>query len=164
MYIMWCLAALVGGLYLGARDLVPYLAARSSGVIKRKGALNISVRRDTDPEGFASLLANRTRGAFLGLGLCVAGVVGFGVEWLALTGVSGPQTLLIIVAQLGFAIFAAYCLVKGLITGRMFAFWSLILFGDATRKQNPTWFWVYAAINVFIVLIMSLILLAELSR
>jgi len=48
--------------------------------------------------------------------------------------------------------FAAGCLIRGAMTGRMFCFFSLMMFGDASRKGNPAWFWAYGLINVVTVL------------
>lgn len=150
--LMFSVGALLSGLFLGFRDLAPLLAARKSGVIARKGLRDVRVRRDTDPEGFARLLANRSKGATVGFGLSMIGMLGLSLTWLAFVGSGGPLAIVIFVAYVGFALFAALCLIRGFATGRMFAFWSLTLFGDATLKQNPIWFWVYAALNLLIVL------------
>ena len=146
------IAALLSGLFIGLKDLIPYLRARRTGVILRKGALNVSVRRDADPEGFARLMANRSRGAVVGFGLSMAGAAIIGLFLLAFAGVRGPLALLIFAVYLGFAIFAAICLIRGFATGNMFSFWSLTLFGEANRKRNPIWFWTYAGLNLLIVL------------
>jgi hypothetical protein len=158
------IGALFAGLFLGLRDLVPYMAARRSGVISRKGALNIRVRRDEDPDRFARLLANRSKGAALGFGLSVVGAIVLSLFALALAGSGGPLAILIFIVYAGFTIFATYCLVRGFATGRMFVFWSFTMFGEATRKESPTWFWVYAALNVVIVLAGAFVLLQALAR
>lgn len=150
--LMLSVGALLSGLFLGFRDLAPLLAARKSGVIARKGLRDVRVRRDADPEGFARLLANRSKGATVGFGLSMAGALGLSLTGLAFAGSDGPLAAVIFVIYTGVALFAAFCLIRGFATGRMFAFWSLSLFGDATLKQNPTWFWVYAIINLLIVL------------
>lgn len=162
--LMLSVGALFSGLFLGFRDLIPYLAAQRSGVIQRKGARDVRVRRDDDPSGFSRLLANRSRGATVGFGLSVAGALGLSLFVLALTGTGGPLAVLILIGYAGFGLFAAFCLVRGFVTGRMFAFWSLALFGDAIRKQNPIWFWVYAAINLVIVLSVTLTVLVALGQ
>ena len=150
--VMLSLGTLFSGLFLGFRDLVPYMAARRSGVIARKGARDVRVRRDVDPDGFARLLANRSKGATVGFGMSMAGALVLSLFALALTGFSGPSAILIFIAYIGFSLFAAFCLIRGFATGRMFAFWGLTLFGDATRNQSPIWFWTYAALNILIVL------------
>jgi hypothetical protein len=150
--MMGSVGALLGGLFLGFRDLLPYLAAKQSGAIVRKGALGVRVRREEDPEGFDRLLANRSKGALFGFGMSTAGLLVLGLFGLAVVGASGPLAILLFAIFVGFALFAAICLMRGFITGRMFAFWSLALYGDATLKQNPTWFWIYAALNAVIVL------------
>lgn len=152
LILMLSVGALFSGIFLGFRDLVPYMAARRSGVILRKGAGGVRIRRDDDPDGFARLLANRSKGAAIGFGWSVAGALVLSLFWLAIVGSSGPLALLIFVVYIGYALFAVFCLVRGFATGQMFAFWSLALFGDATRKQNPIWFWIYAALNLLTVL------------
>jgi hypothetical protein len=155
---MYCIAALLGGLFLGFRDLVPYVAARRSGVITRKGAQNIRVRRDTDPEAFARLLANRSKGAVIGLGVFAFGLLGLGLYGLSLTN-SVWAALVIVGIYVCFGLFAIVCLVRGFSTGRMFAFWSLTLFGEATRKENATWFWVYSGMNLLVALFAAFVVL-----
>jgi hypothetical protein len=150
--LMLSVGALFSGLFLGFRDLVPYMAARRSGVIRRKGARDVCVRRDADPEGFARLLANRSKGAAIGFGWSMVGFLVLSVFFVAIAGSSGPLAILIFIAYIGFALFATVCLIRGFVTGRMFAFWGMTLFGDAARKQNPTWFWTYAALNLLAVL------------
>ena len=149
--LMLSVGAVLSGLFLGFRDVAPYLTAKRSGVIARKGARDIRVRRDENPEGFARLLANRSRGATAGFGLSMLGLLGLSLCGLAFAGFGGPLAVVVFIAYVGFALFAAFCLIRGFTTGHMFAFWGLTLFGGATRKQNPTWFWVYAAINLLIV-------------
>ena len=162
--LMASVGAVFGGLFLGLRDLVPFMAAQRSGSIMRKGARAIRVRRDEDPDGFARLLANRGKGAAIGFGLSIVGALVLSVFGLSFAGSSGPLAILIFVAYLGFALFAVFCLIRGFATGRMFAFWSMALFGDATLKQNPTWFWMYAALNVLTVLWVASVLLNALAR
>ena len=164
--LAWILLASVGavfgGLFLGFRDLLPYLAARRSGVISRKGARSVRVRRDEDPEGFDRLLANRGKGTALGFGLTMAGLLVLGLFGLAFFGAGGPLAILLFVIFIGFAAFAGVCLIRGFVTGRMFAFWSIALYGDATLKGNPTWFWIYATLNLLIVVGSALTLLGAL--
>jgi hypothetical protein len=63
------------GLFLGFRDLMPYLAAKASGVIVRKGYAGQKVVRSEDPDRFARLLGNRVKGILIGFGLCAAGAL-----------------------------------------------------------------------------------------
>ena len=164
LILMLGLGALFSGLFLGFRDLVPYMAAQRSGVIQRKGARNVRIRRDEDPGGFARLLANRSNSAAIGFGLSMVGAFLLSLFALAIAGTGGPLAILIFVAYIGFGLFAAFCLIRGFATGRMFAFWSMALFGDATRKQNPIWFWMYAALNLLTVLGVASTLLQSLAR
>jgi len=157
--LMLSIGAFLAGLILGFRDLVQLLGARRSGVITRRGAGGVRVRRDTDPERFDRLLANRSKGAAIGFGISMLGAVGLGLTVLSIVGFGGPLAIVVLAAYLGFAGFAGYCLVRGLATGRMFAVWSLTLFGEATRKGNPVWFWGYGALNLLIVLFALLVLL-----
>jgi len=59
--------------------------------------------------------------------------------------------------------FAAGCLIRGAMTGRMFCFASLVMFGDVSRKANPAWFWFYGAINAVTLLASLLTLLLALT-
>lgn len=157
---MISIGAVFGGLFLGLRALVPYLAAKRSGVIVRKGDRGLRIRRDEDSDGFERLLANRAKAAVAGLGLSAAGLLVLSFFGLAVSGGSGaPLAILYLAVFAGFTLVASYCLVRGLATGRMFAFWSLAVFGGVTRKQNPTFFWVYTALNVWIVANGTLVLL-----
>ena len=153
---MWILlagvGAIFGGLYFLFRDLAPYLAAQRSGVIARKGARSVRVRRDEDPAGFARLLANRGKGMAFGGAVSTAGLLVVGLFGLAAFGTGGPLAILIFAVFVGLAAFAGVCLVRGFLTGRMFAFFSIALHGEATLKGNPTWFWIYAALNLVVVL------------
>jgi hypothetical protein len=162
--LMLSVGALLSGLFLGFKDLLPLMAARRSGSISRRGARDVRVDRDADPEIFDRLLANRSKGAAGGFGIFMAGAVGLSLSWLALVGFGGPLAILIFVFYLCFSAFAAFCLIRGFTTGRMFAFWGMALFGEATRKQNPTWFWIYGALNLLIVLIGVLTLLNAFTR
>ncbi len=150
--LMLSIGALLSGLFMGVKDLLPYLSAQRSGVIARRGSGAVRVRRYEDPDGFARLLANRSKGATLALGLFMLGALGLSLVGLAFAGFGGPLGIVIIVGYVGFALFAGFCLIRGFSTGHMFAFWSLTLFGGATRKENEIWFWVYAALNLLIVL------------
>jgi hypothetical protein len=64
------------------------LVARKSGLIARKGLRDVRVHRGADPEG------------------------------LALTGSDGPLALVIFIACVGLALFAAFCLIRGFAPGR----------------------------------------------
>lgn len=152
--------AFFGGLYLGLRDLLPYLGAKRSGVITRKGARAVRVRRDEDPERFDQLLANRAKGTAVGFGLAMAGALVVSLFGLGLFGAAGPLATVSVIIFVGIAVFAGVCLIRGFATGRMFAFWSMALYGQAALKQNPTWFWVYAVMNL---LILSLSLITVLT-
>jgi hypothetical protein len=146
------IGALLGGLFFCFKNLFPYLGAARSGVIVRQGARGIRVRRDEDPEGFSRLLANRRRGAMLGLALSFAGVCVLASYALAIAGIGAPLSLLYFVASLAFSGFALYCLIRGFATGDMYAFWGLAMQGGAQRKQNPTWFWIYTLANILVVI------------
>jgi hypothetical protein len=150
--LLGSVGAFFGGFYFILRDLLPYLAAQRSGVIARKGARSVRVRRDENPEGFQRLMANRGKGIAFGSAVSAAGLLVLGLFGLAAFGTSGPLALLIFAIFIGFAAFAGVCLVRGLVTGRMFAFFSIALHGEATLKGNPTWFWIYAALNLVVVL------------
>jgi hypothetical protein len=152
MILLFAIGAVFAGLFLGLKDLLPLLAARRSGVVLRKGAREVRVRRDEDPAGFERLLANRSKGAATGFGLSMLGLIGLGLFGLAIAGFSGPLALVILAISVGFSLFALYCLIRGFTTGRMFAFWGFTLFGEAARRANPIWFWIYAALNALSVL------------
>lgn len=64
----------VAGLVTGPRDLVSYLAARRTGVCRRRGFRDVVVRRDEEPDRFRRLLRNRLLGMVNGFGLIAAGV------------------------------------------------------------------------------------------
>jgi len=70
-------ASVLAGLFLGVRDLLPYLAARRSGVIVRRGYAGLRVQRDQDAERFARLLGNRARGMAFGFGLAAFAAIVF---------------------------------------------------------------------------------------
>lgn len=160
--LLGSVGAIFGGLYLLLRDLFPYLAAKRSGVISRKGARSVRVRRDEDPEGFDRLLANRGKGVAFGAAVSTVGALVASLFGLAVFGASGPLALLLFAVFIGFAAFAGFCLVRGFATGRMFAFWGLALYGDATLKGNPVWFWIYAVLNLLIVGLSAFTLLGAL--
>jgi hypothetical protein len=149
--LMLSIGAVLSGLVLGIRDLLPFFEARRSGVIVRKGSGHARVRRDEDPDVFSRLLANRSKGATAALGLFMLGLLGVGLSALAFVGFEGPLAIVIFAAYAGFVLFAAFCLIRGFATGHMFAFWSLTLFGGVTRRENAIWFWVYASLNLIIV-------------
>ena len=69
---MWVLAgtgATLAGLFLILRSLLPWMAARSSGVIRTKSAKAQLIDRRVDPERFESLCSQRLRGVWPGLAL-----------------------------------------------------------------------------------------------
>lgn len=69
---MWVLAgtgATLAGLFLMLRSLLPWMAARSSGVIRTKSAKAQRVEREAYPERFDSLCRQRLRGIWPGLAL-----------------------------------------------------------------------------------------------
>ena len=70
-------ASVLAGLFLGVRDLLPYMAAQQSGVIIRRGYAGIKVRRDEDAERFSKLLGNRIRGMAFGFGFAGAAAIVF---------------------------------------------------------------------------------------
>ncbi len=157
---MGSIGAVFGGLFLGLRDLIPYLAAQRSGVILRKGARGERIQRAADPERFERLLANRAKSAGAGFGLTMVGALVLVLFALAVTGTAtGPFAVLLILVVLGFGLVAGWCLVRGFLTGRMFGFWSAALYGEAPLKGNPIWFWVYALANVVTLLSAASILL-----
>ena len=164
MWLALSVGALLGGLFLCFQNLFPYLAASRSGVIVRKGARGLKVRRDEDPDGFGRLLANRGRSAMLGLGLSFAGACVLATFGLALAGFGAPLMLLYIVVSLTFGAFALFCLIRGFSTGDMYVFWSFAMQGGAIRKQNPHWFWIYAIANLLIFLNAVVTLLGLLAR
>jgi len=77
-------ASVLAGVFLGVRDLLPYLAARRSGLIVRRGYAGLKVRRDEDAERFARLLSNRARGMAFGFSLAVLAAIVFVVMAFAM--------------------------------------------------------------------------------
>jgi len=73
--LMLGVGAMFGGLFFVFRDLIPYLAAKRSGVITRRGYSAIKVSRDQEPERFANLLASRAKGVAFGFALSGGGLV-----------------------------------------------------------------------------------------
>jgi hypothetical protein len=67
--------SIFAGLFFGIRELAPYLQARRTGVIRRRGYSALLVRRDEEPDRFAALVRKRLTGALLGFGLSIAGLV-----------------------------------------------------------------------------------------
>ncbi|HEY3811727.1 MAG TPA: hypothetical protein VGL66_00755 [Caulobacteraceae bacterium] len=162
--VMASVGALLGGLFLCFQNLFPYLAASNSGVIVRKGARGLKVRREEDPDGFARLLSNRGKSAMLGLALSFAGVCVLATFGLAIAGFGTPLALLYFVVSLGFGAFALICLMRGFSTGDMYAFWGFAMQGGANRKQSPQWFWIYALANIFVLLNGGLAVLGFVAR
>jgi hypothetical protein len=74
MFIVF--GACLAGLYLILRDLLPFLAAHRSGVVRTRGYKREAVRRSEDPVRFKALLRNHIDGMVIGL-LAVL----FGILW-----------------------------------------------------------------------------------
>jgi hypothetical protein len=68
--------ACLAGLYLILRDLMPFLEAHRSGVVRTRGYKREAVRRSEDPARFKALLRNHIDGMIIGL-LAVL----FGILW-----------------------------------------------------------------------------------
>jgi|LauGreStaDraftv2_3_1035109.scaffolds.fasta_scaffold171826_1 hypothetical protein len=68
--------ACLAGLYLILRDLLPFLEAHRSGVVRTRGYKREAVRRSEDPARFKALLRNHIDGMVIGL-LAVL----FGILW-----------------------------------------------------------------------------------
>jgi hypothetical protein len=75
------IGAVLAGLFFGFRELLPYLSAKATGSIKRRGYSGAVVRRADDPERFRRLLGNRLRGALAGFGIAALAVL----AWLGLS-------------------------------------------------------------------------------
>jgi hypothetical protein len=71
--VIYGVASIFAGLFFALRDLFPYLAAKRSGAIKRRGYAGLIVRREEDPDRFRKLTGARLRGVLLGLALSVGG-------------------------------------------------------------------------------------------
>jgi hypothetical protein len=142
---------ILAGLFLGLGNLFPYLAAKRSGVIVRKGARAVHVRRDEDPEGFARLLANRRHSAAMGFAGVAIGAVLLGLSGLLLTGTGVPRPgRWIVPGAIGLiGLAAAANLAFGFARGRMQGVLTYTLRGgEASLKRNPTWFWAYTLMNL----------------
>lgn len=74
MFIVF--GACLAGLYLFLRDLLPFLEAHRSGVVRTRGYKREAVRRSEDPARFKALLRNHIDGMLIGL-LAVL----FGILW-----------------------------------------------------------------------------------
>lgn len=70
------LGACLAGAYLILRDLLPFLEAKRSGMVRTRGYKREAVRRSEDPERFRVLLRNHIDGMVIGL-MAVA----FGILW-----------------------------------------------------------------------------------
>ena len=68
--------ACLAGLYLNLRELLPFLEAHRSGVVRTRGYKREAVRRSEDPARFKALLRNHIDGMVIGL-LAVL----FGILW-----------------------------------------------------------------------------------
>jgi len=75
---MWTLAgigAVIGGLFLMLRELLPLLQARQSGVIRSKGHGARRIERAVDPDRFEGLCRARLKAAATGGLLAIGGAV-----------------------------------------------------------------------------------------
>lgn len=70
------IGACLAGLYMILRDLLPFLEAHRSGVVRTRGYKREAVRRADDPERFRRLLRNHVDGMVIGL-MAIA----FGILW-----------------------------------------------------------------------------------
>ncbi|WP_292228177.1 hypothetical protein [Brevundimonas sp.] len=61
------IALYAAGLFLLLREAVPWLRARSSGVVYTRGQRRTAVHRDVEPDRYAALQSNRTRAMWPGL-------------------------------------------------------------------------------------------------
>ncbi len=75
---MWVLAgigAVLAGLFLMLRELLPAFEAGRTGVIRSKGAAAIRIERAAEPERFEAMRRGRFRAARFGIGLAAAGML-----------------------------------------------------------------------------------------
>lgn len=77
MWFMIGIGLIGAGFYFGLRSLLHWMAAQSTGVIRRQGASTQKIERAVDPERFNALLKQRLNGLIQGL-CCVVG----GLAWL----------------------------------------------------------------------------------
>lgn len=69
---MILLGALLAGLFLVLKDLIPWAQAQASGTIRSRGHNRQQVRRSEDPDRFRALSRNRLKGAWPGVILLMA--------------------------------------------------------------------------------------------
>ena len=67
--------ACLAGLYLILRDLLPFLEAHRSGVVRTRGYKREAVRRSEDPARFKALLRNHIDGILIGLKAVLFGIL-----------------------------------------------------------------------------------------
>ena len=72
-FVIYGVGSIFAGLFFALCDLLPYLAAKRSGTIRRRGYAGVVVRRDEDPERFRRLTGARLRGVLFGLALSIGG-------------------------------------------------------------------------------------------
>jgi|JI102314A2RNA_FD_contig_61_72991_length_649_multi_1_in_0_out_0_2 hypothetical protein len=73
---MWVLAgvgAILAGLFLMLRSLLPWLEAQRSGAVKTRGVRPQRIERTVDPERFKGLCRQRLSGALPGFALFMGG-------------------------------------------------------------------------------------------
>lgn len=69
------IGACLAGIYLILRDLLPFLGAHRSGVVRTRGYKREAVRRSEDPARFRALLRNHVDGMVIGLMAIVFGIL-----------------------------------------------------------------------------------------
>jgi len=78
------IGAILGGLFLLLRDLLPYMAAQRTGVIRTLGHSRKPVLRTEEPGRFDALCRNRADGAITGAMVIAVGLVWAFIGLLAL--------------------------------------------------------------------------------
>ena len=78
MWLMIGGGAIGAGLFLMLREFLPWVEARRTGRVRRKGARAQIVTREAEPERFEALLQNRLKAAGSGALLILGGL-----GWLA---------------------------------------------------------------------------------
>ncbi len=90
---MIVIGALLAGLFLILKDLVPLTAALGTGAIQTRGHRRQKVERATDPQRFRNLCRNRYRGIGLGLVVVAAGI-GWALKPWLLSLMAAPLVVL----------------------------------------------------------------------